>query len=255
MRILHLLFGLFVTTSFVYSQNSKLNFNIDSLGVEIVDTALRTTSDYKIFIYSNVDYPSNRKVLVIGITDKDSNTTSKRYDMETKAHLETRTVKQINGKAYHNGPFYVNSLDGNFTSYGTYKMNYLEGLVISKDSTGQIISKSFCNSKKKECKEEEYYSNGNIKKKYQTVASVKYFGKYLEYYNSGLIKIKGKYIAYKITPKNRKEYFKKIQNYEEVGVSENEGYVSVKSGIWEYYNEDGSLQKKEEYNKFGKLLK
>ena len=248
----------FITTFLLlnkaFSQSPTLNFNIDSLNIEIVDTLIRTTSDYKFFIFSNVDYPSNRKVLVIGITDNDSNTTSKRYDWETKAHLETRTVKQINGKVYHNGPFYVNSLDGNFTSYGTYKMNYLEGLVISKDSTGQIISKSFCNSKKKECKEEEYYSNGNIKRKYQTIASVKYFGEYIEYNISGSVKIKGKYTSYKITPKNRNDYFKKIQNYEEIGISENDGYVSVKTGIWEYYNEDGSLIKKEKYDNYGKLL-
>lgn len=236
------------------AQLSKLNFKIDSLSFEVIDTSLNANSSYEMLLYSNVDHLSNKKVIVIEIRDKYSNITFKRFDSETKVHLETRTVKVVNGKSYLNGPFYFHSLSENTRVSGTYKMNYLEGLSITIDSTNKIISKCFCNSKKKTCNGKEYYSNGNIKKKYKTIVSSKYYGNFNEYYISGLRKTKGKYIAYKVNNKSRESYFKKIKNYEEIGISETEGYISVKKGVWKYYNEDGSINKKENFDRYGNLF-
>lgn len=256
MRRLFMFITLLAVTSNALSQNPELKINIDSLGFQIADTVFRTNSDYKIYINSYVDYPSNRKILVIGITDKDSNTTSKRYDIETKVHLETRTVKEINGKTYHNGPFYIYSPSERTVSLGSYKMNYLEGTAITKDSTGQIISKEICNSKKRECKGENYYSNGKIKTKYQTKGVRLFSGEYTEYYENGKIRVKGNYKVSEIKkwpPLNEKER-DKYKYGEQNWLSEQEGYYSIKTGIWEYYNEDGSLKKKEEYDKDGKII-
>ncbi|MCL4817225.1 MAG: hypothetical protein KJZ56_11335 [Flavobacteriales bacterium] len=234
-----------------FSQNPKINIYIDSL--TITDTIFRTSTDYKINIGTYVDFLSKRKRLGIAISELSGRVTYKIYDSETMTHIETRTYQNIKGELFHNGPYYL-TLEENYISYGTYKMNHLEGIAIRKDSLGQILWKANCNSQKRLCNEIQYFNNGNIKAKYQTIEDF-YSNNYTEFFQNGKVKISGKYKLYKTTPKKTDHYYsQKLSNYESGWHSETEGYFSVKTGIWEYYNEDGSLMKKEKYDNYGKLL-
>jgi antitoxin component YwqK of YwqJK toxin-antitoxin module len=81
-----------------------------------------------------------------------------------------------------------------------------------------------------------YHSNGHLwVEGFWVPKSISYFGKWTEYYESGLIKSVGQYKNYN---KESKDLF----------------YDQTKIGKWEYYNVNGEIEKKELYNSNGKLI-
>ena len=96
---------------------------------------------------------------------------------------------------------------------------------------GQLLSKYTFGYTEKDKK--SYFCNGNtkgyIEKYYKQMRLV---GKYLYYYETGQLRIKGQYKEYDNGPQN----------------------VSVAIGEWNYYNIDGTIERKEFYDDNGKLL-
>ena len=83
--------------------------------------------------------------------------------------------------------------------------------------------------------EDEYYSNGPRTNE-----------KYVSYYESGPLKIQqtkeaGKETIISYYPNG------KVKSIEIKLFNENTKYYSIETGVWKYYNEDGTLQKQEEY--------
>jgi antitoxin component YwqK of YwqJK toxin-antitoxin module len=144
---------------------------------------------------------------------------------------------QIKSVKYEN-----DSLTSNYTFYENFRLksySYLD------KRTGENKIQKFCENGNvihsyffvdSLVKMKSYHCNGEIWAEGKWVPkNLSYFGKWVTYYDTGQIKFKGSYHSYN---EETKDLF----------------YDSTKIGIWFYYNEDGTLKKKELYDTSGNLL-
>ncbi|MCW3121978.1 MAG: repeat protein, partial [Flavipsychrobacter sp.] len=101
---------------------------------------------------------------------------------------------------------------------------------------------------------QEFYSNGKPKTiaNYTIVLTEKgttsfcLTGTWEEFYSNGKLKVSGHYSAAETKVKDTLTVEDPITEQKVLKVSTRTQYGSVKSGVWEYYSENGELEKKEE---------
>jgi len=143
----------------------------------------------------------------------------------------------------------VNVLDGKYLFY--YKGNIVEeGEYIDGKKEGKLIT-YYQDNKLKEFIylvndsirfETVYYNNGVVKSNGMTKNGSK-VGTWCYYFENGILDTKGNYSYVKVTKENIKEVLDKL-NTSSVG-----GTSSLKDGDWKYYNQDGTLKKREKYER------
>ncbi len=242
-------------SNFLVSQNFILNSNVDSLKCDFFDTIYRITNDYSTSFYIRKDENFIRDRLYVHILNNENREVVKVYDLETMTNIVTISYLRLNDKIYHDGEYYYYDLNTKSTTRGFYKMNYLNGIITTRDSIGNLSYKSICNAKAMKCKCVEFYSNGEIKKQYNLLANTLYDGEYVEYYElNRQIKTVGKYKSHKVSKKKGFELISKTKSKSLQMLSDNLGVISWKIGKWVYCSEDGVLTKEEIYDKYGNLI-
>ena len=250
-QILIFLLNLLSVNQF-FSQSSGVIFHVDTPKMYFIDTNMLFDykSDFKIILRIDTDFVANRKFLHVVISNSKSHYTVKKYDVEKNSLIEILNEKEFKNTIFLHGYFYRYLVDSNLIIKGKYKKDYFDGEILSKDTSGNLVSRQKCCSQRKICKVKEYYNDRIIKKTYHQKFNTLFFGSYKEYYPNGKIKIKGKYKILKIKdPSELREY--NIKNI--IWVSKNKGYVSFKTGNWYFYNEEGKIEAKEHYQ-YGRKL-
>lgn len=126
---------------------------------------------------------------------------------------------------------------------GKYFVYFIEERFCSNGNREWIFNYSWYNPKNIQKNYEEKYCNGQTKYRYEIFSSRAHFGKFTAYHDNGVISIEGQF------PKYEKfddwKYRKKC----------NIMFSEIPIGTWKYYDKNGKLLLKEEYNECGKLLK